>query len=103
MGHKFLLCPFFRVGATRQSRGGQHFAVVGKRNVEIVHQDDIRILQEPVAAPVESRKNGRMHITAVDTLKSNKENSVIELKDYADFEQVSLAFVRGISFRGSFL
>ena len=69
LGHEFFLGPFFRVGATGQGRCSQHFAVVREGNVQIVDQNDIRILQEPVAAPVEGGKNGRMHITSVDTLK----------------------------------
>lgn len=69
LGHEFFFRPFLRVGAAGQSRGSQHFAVVGERDVQVVYQNDVRVLQEPVAAPVESGKNGRMHITSVDTLE----------------------------------
>jgi hypothetical protein len=48
---------------------GSSHPVVGIWNVEIVNEDDVGILEEPIAAAMERRQNSGVNVTSVNALK----------------------------------
>lgn len=43
-------------------------AVLQGRDVQVVHEDDVRVLEQPVAAPMECGDDGRVNVAAIETL-----------------------------------
>ncbi len=65
---ELLLCPLLLLSPQRDRGGDDQLVVVRVGHVEVVHQDDVRVLQQPVAAPVEGGEDGRVHVATVDAL-----------------------------------
>lgn len=69
LADQLLLGPLLLVtpqGQVRRDDG--HFVVVRVGHVQVVHQHNVRVLEQPVAAPVERRQDRRVDVTAVDAL-----------------------------------
>lgn len=69
---EFLLGPLLLLTPERDGAGNDQLVVVGIGNVEVMNQDDVRILQQPVAASMKGGKDGRVNIAAVDALQKQK-------------------------------
>lgn len=68
---QLLLGPLLLVAPQREvGRDHGHLVVVRVRHVQIVHQHNVRILEQPVAAPMKGGQDGRMDVAAVDALRT---------------------------------
>lgn len=76
LANEFVFGPLFAFGPQRDAGDDEQFGVVRVRHVQVVHQHNVRILQEPVAAPVECGQNGRVHVAAVDALPKHRSVAV---------------------------
>lgn len=69
LGDELVLGPLLLVAPERQARGDDgQLVVVRVWHVQVVDEDDVGVLQEPVAATVECRKYRRVDVATVDAL-----------------------------------
>lgn len=67
--NELLLGPLLLLAPQGDRVGDDYLVVVGVGHVQVVDEHNVRVLQEPVAAPVERGQDGAVDVAPVDALK----------------------------------
>lgn len=63
------LQPFTTVAADGTKDGAAALSTILQGwDIQVVHEDDVRVLEQPVAAPMECGDDGRVNVAAIETL-----------------------------------